>query len=237
MKHVLATPLLAAAVLALPVGANAQGWGYLYGAVKLTTDYRFHGFSESNRRPTWQANLHLVAPEGWYVGAFSSGVAFLDGSTSYEIDWYGGRHLYFGKNDLNLEVLYFTFPDHAGPGRGYNAAQGSAELVHDFGDGLKLGGKLTLSPGSSQGPGYELAGAASYAATSWLTFSGVVAHAEKEKNFHRNNWDVGATLAWGDVLLDTRYTGTDTPKARCYYTDWCATGFTATVTYQFGWVL
>lgn len=228
--------LAPAIALLLSTPVYADGWGYLYLAAKVTSDYRFHGFSESNRRPTLQGNVHWVAPDNWYVGAFASGVDFLDGSTSYEIDWYGGRHFYFDNNDLNLEALAYTFPDKAGPSPTYNAVQLSAELTHTFGD-LKLAGKAQGKEAHA-GLGYEFDASASYALTPWLTASGTAGYQHGARSFPSTNWDVGLTAAWGKHwLFDARYSGTDRSKARCYFTDWCATGFSATVTYQFGYSL
>jgi uncharacterized protein (TIGR02001 family) len=230
--------LLAAAVtMLLPLPAAADGWGYLYAAAKLTTDYRFHGFSESNRRPTAQGNVHWVAPDQWYLGTVVSGVEFRDGSTSYEVDLYGGRHFYFGANDLNLEVLAYTFPDKAGPSPTYNAVQASAELTHDFGDGLKLAGKLEGKQAHA-GQGFEGDVSASYVITPWLTASGVAGYQAGASRTGRFNWDAGLTAAWGEHwLFDARYGGANSSKPHCYYTNWCASGFSATVTYQFGFPL
>jgi hypothetical protein len=96
---------------------------------------------------------------------------------------------------------------------------------------------VEVIPGSSLGPGFELQSAAHYDATSWVSFNALVAHAEKERGFRRNNWEIGTTLKWHDVLFDLKYGGTDTPRRNCYFTNWCQTGFSATITYQFGWVL
>jgi uncharacterized protein (TIGR02001 family) len=227
--------LLAAAGFLLPAHAAADGWGYLYGAVKLTSDYRFHGVSESNRQPTLQGNLHWVSPDGWYLGIFSSGVDFRDGSTNYEIDWYGGRHVALGGDDLNLEFLYYTFPDKAGPTPTYDAAQGSAELTHSVGE-LKLAGKLALKYPHA-GLAYEGDASASYPLTSWLSANGAVGYQDGEKSFGRANWEIGMTASSEHWVLDLRYSGTNIDRAHCYFTNWCETGFGATVTYQFGFTL
>lgn len=236
MKSLLIRLLVAAAGVLLPAQTFADGWGYLYGAAKLTTDYRFHGFSESNRRPTWQGNLHWVAPDDWYLGAYTSGADFGDGSTSYEIDMYGGRHIRFGNNDLNLEALAYTFPDKAGPSPTYNAVQLSAELTHSF-DALKIVGKMQ-GKHAHAGLGYEFDASASYALTPWLSLNGTTGYQAGAKNSGSMNWEVGATAQWGQHwVFDARYGGTNRDKAHCYYTDWCATGLSATVTYQFGFSL
>jgi uncharacterized protein (TIGR02001 family) len=236
VESVPARLLLAAFILVVPFAARADGWGYLYFAAKATSDYRFHGFSESNRRPTVQGNVHWVAPDDWYLGVFTSAVNFRDRSTSYEIDLYGGRHFRVGVDDLNLEVLTYTFPDKAGPTPTYNAVQLSAELTHAFGD-LKLSGKLA-GKRAHAGLGYEADIFASYAVLPWLTASGTAGYQHGAGSFPSTNWDAGLTAAWGrHWLVDVRYSGTDRSKARCYFTNWCATGLSATVTWQFGFSL
>ena len=88
------------------------------------------------------------------------------------------------------------------------------------------------------GFGYELDGGASYALTPWLTASGSIGFQNGENSFGRMNWDVGAVASLGQQwLLDVRYSGTNIDRTHCYFTNWCATGFNATVTYQFGWTL
>jgi uncharacterized protein (TIGR02001 family) len=236
VKSLSARLLPAALVLLVPFAATADGWGYLYFAAKLTSDYRFHGFSESNRLPTVQGNVHWAAPDNWYVGIFTSGVNFRDRSTSYEIDLYGGRHFHFGVSDLNLEALAYTFPDKAGPTPTYNAVQLSGELTYPLG-ALKLSSKLA-GKRAHAGLGYEADISASYAVLPWLTAGGTAGYQHGAGSFPSTNWDAGLTAAWGPHwLFDARYSGTDRSKARCYFTDWCATGFSATVTYQFGFLL
>ena len=134
---------LAIAVLAIAFGtdsAPASDWGHLYGYVDWTNDYRFYGMSSSNRQPAVQAGLHWAMPDDFYAGIFVSGVRFRDfRNSNYETDFYGGRHVYFDGNDLNLELLYSAFPDTAGhpsyeaPGviyPNYNFFEGSAELTY-----------------------------------------------------------------------------------------------------------
>src|SRR5690348_9037125 len=93
------------AIAAMTAGtARAKDWGHLYGYVDWTSDYRFYGLSESNRQPTEQGGLHWAAPDNFYAGIFVSGVNFRDyRGTSYEVDFYAGKHIYFDANDLNIE--------------------------------------------------------------------------------------------------------------------------------------
>ena len=123
--------------------ARASDWGHLYGYVDWTSDYRFYGASSSNRQPTVQGGLHWAAAGQLYAGVFVTGVRFNDfRNTSYETDFYVGRHFIFDSNDLNLELLYGAFPDTAGhpsyaaPGvifPSYNFFEAAAEMTHTFG--------------------------------------------------------------------------------------------------------
>src|ERR1700709_2802572 len=105
-----------AALAAMLTGAHAaEDWGTLYGYVDWTSDYRYYGASESNRHSVEQGGLHWVLPDNYYAGVFVTGLDYQDfRRTSYEVDLYGGRHFYFGANDLNLEALYSVDPDTAG---------------------------------------------------------------------------------------------------------------------------
>jgi uncharacterized protein (TIGR02001 family) len=159
--------------------AQATDWGHLYGYVDWTSDYRFYGVSESDRHATMQGGLHWAAPDNFYAGVFTSGVDFKDSrNTSYEVDFYGGRHFYFDDNDLNLEVLYGVDPDIAGhpsyapPGvilPTYNFFETAAELTHSFG-AFSLGGKAIVEPRPESHGGFlwSLNGAATYSLNDWL---------------------------------------------------------------------
>ncbi len=51
-----------------------------------------------------------------------------------------------------------------------------------------------------------------------------------ENGVDRTHWDVGVTLEWRTLDLDLRYSGTNLPKADCFYTDWCEPGVYAKLT-------
>jgi uncharacterized protein (TIGR02001 family) len=237
---------IAAAITALdPAPARASDWGNLYGYVDWTTDYRFYAMSSSGREPTPQGGLHWAAPDNYYLGVFISGVRFQDyRSTSYETDFYGGRHFYFDNNDLNLELLFSAFPDTAGhptytlPGtifRTYNFFEGSAELTHSFG-ALSVASKVMASPeyGSHTGALVGINESASYAVTDWLKASASWGHQWVERGTNLSHWDIGATATWRlQWVFDLRYYGSDISPAHCFSTDWCKPALVAKVTYQF----
>jgi uncharacterized protein (TIGR02001 family) len=233
-------------LLLVPCAASADAWTGVYAYVDWTTDYRFYGASSSNRQPTLQGGLHWALPGNFYLGAFASGVRFEDfRNTSYEFDLYGGHHFYFDGNDLNLELLYSTFPNQAGhafyrpPGYHfptYNFGEASVELGRKL-HSLSLSAKLLFSPAYGSGTGVMggADGAASYAIRDWLTVDGRVGRQWIERGIDRTHWEAGTTATWRrrtqSLALDLRYYGTDLGRTQCYGTNWCGPGSVAKITY------
>ena len=202
-------------------------------AASATSDYRYDGFSESNREPTWQVNLHCWRTDGFYAGTELTGVNFEDHPrTGYEADFYAGKHIKLWASDLNLEVLFATFPSQRTGGPSYGFAEPSAELSHDFGK-LKLSSLVGWSPNDSgnAGQAWHVRQTAAYALTDWLFVSGHLGRWWIARGVDRDHYDIGATTRWRHFSLDVRYGGTDLPLTRCYYTQWCAPGPSVTLTY------
>lgn len=223
----------------------AEDWGHLVAYVQLASDYRFYGYSESNRQPVVQGGLHWLAPDNFYAGVFVSRVRFNDfRGTSVETDFYAGKKFYFDSNELNLEVLYGEFPDTAGhpsyapPGvilPTYNFPELMAELTHTDGD-WSFGGKAILEPRPQSHGGLmeSVNFATSYKITEWLKASANVGHEWSDSKPQNNHWDIGLTATRGwRWALDVRYYATDIPVAQCYNTNWCKPALVAKATYTF----
>jgi uncharacterized protein (TIGR02001 family) len=226
--------------------ARASDWRGVFAYVDWTSDYRFYGISESNREPAIQGGLHWLLPDRFYVGIFSSGVRFKDfRNTSYEIDFYGGRHFLFGSNDLNVELLYSIFPNQSAHAfyrppsyifPTYNFFETSAELSYKM-DRLTLSGKAVFSPayGSHTGLMGDLDGAASYAIADWLSADVRVGRQWVQRGIDRTHWEVGATATWRiktqEVALDLRYFGTDLSRLQCFGQNWCGPSLMVKATY------
>jgi uncharacterized protein (TIGR02001 family) len=222
-----------------------KDWGHLYGYVDWTSDYRFTGASESNRHGTIQGGLHWAAPDDFYLGVFTSHVDFNDfRGTSTEVDLYGGKHIRFGGNDLNLEVLYGDYPDTAGHASylpagtilpTYNFLELAAELTHSFG-ALSVAGKTIVEPrpDSHGGTLTSLNGSASYPVTGWLAANAHFGHQWVTRGVDASYGDAGLTATWRQQwVFDLRYYATDIRRADCYGTNWCGPALVAKVTYQF----
>ena len=198
------------------------------------SDYRLDGVSESNRRPTWQANLTYWRASGLYAGFVLTGVDFQDTPrTPVELDLYAGQQIPIAGYDLNLQFVYITYPHRRSPGPSYDFIEPEADLAHTF-KHLTLKGALAWSPSYTYGAGeaWSLKGAASYDITNWLQASGHVRRLWLSKAPSLTNWDVGATATWRRLSLDVRYGGTDLNSSQCYFTNWCALGASASLTYR-----
>jgi uncharacterized protein (TIGR02001 family) len=200
------------------------------------TDYRFDGFSESDRQPTWQVTAYCYRNDGYFVGTTVTGIDFLDTPrTPLEADWYVGRQVSLrGGWKLTGELFYASFPGKRVPGPSYDIVEPQLEVSRSLGR-LTLSGDVAFED-SVSGGGHEwrLKGAASYALKPWLTASGGFGRfvgatgADHDDDF----WDVGVTATRRRLSLDLRYGGTDRPPAQCFFTRWCEPGFYATLAYR-----
>jgi uncharacterized protein (TIGR02001 family) len=205
-----------------------------YVAASLVSDYRFDGFSESNRQPTWQVNLHCYRTDGFYAGAVLTGVNFRDQPrTTLETDFYFGKHIPIVGSDLNLELLDVWFPNQHTGGPGYGFVEPEAEFSHSVGR-LTLKALLAWSPdySSHTGVSWHEQATAAFDLTRWLSVSGHYGRITIERGYARNHFDIGATAKWRGFSLDARYGGTDLAKAQCDYTNWCAPGAAVTATWS-----
>src|SRR5581483_4282509 len=207
-------PLLAAALAlvaseamadpaASPKVSHKPPCAALYVAASALSDYRFDGFSESNRRPTWQGIVYCYRTDGWYAGLELTGVDFLDRPpTRLETDVLAGRHIPLKGSDLNLGVLYTAFPDKRAPGPSYDMVTLQAELSHTW-KKLTLKGQLSwLDYLGTSDTGWHAKGTAEYAAAPWLKLSAHVGEIWVERRPDRLHWDVGATATWKRLSLD-----------------------------------
>ena len=83
------------------------------GNVTVVSDYLFRGISQTQAKPTAQANLDFTHSSGFYVGLFGAGVshaAYNNGSGS-EIDVYGGyRHSLNADTVIDAGLVTYWFP-------------------------------------------------------------------------------------------------------------------------------
>lgn len=218
-----------------PAPAQSGPCAGIYLAASADSDYRFDGFSESDRQPTWQVNVHCYRNDGWYAGAVFTGVKFLDTPpTHFEMDLYAGKRFLLRGVGVNLELLDVTFPDQRNGEPSYGLFEAQGELSRAFGR-LTLKTQAAVSPNYSgdKGPALHLKATASYALTPWLGLSATGGRLWIDRGPDRGHWDAGATAVWRRLTVDARYGGTNLKPAQCYFTNWCAPGASITLTYRF----
>jgi uncharacterized protein (TIGR02001 family) len=200
------------------------------------SDYRFDGFSESDRQPTWQVTAYCYRNDGSFAGTTVTGVDFLDAPrTPVEADWYVGRQVSLsGGWKLTGELLYASFPGKRAPGPSYDLVEPQLEVSRTLGRLTLTGQAAWENDVAGDGREWKFKGAASYALTPWLTASGHFARFVDATGADHDYdaWDAGVTAMHRRLSLDARYGGTDRPPAQCFFTRWCEPGFYATLAYR-----
>lgn len=119
------TIAMAAALLA---GLSAAGMAHaeVTGTATIVSDYDYRGFSQTGEEATVQLSIDYAHDNGWYVGAWGSGIDhFSDGGSGFastEVNLYTGfsgatdaglgwdaglnYYLYSGASDLNFTEIY-----------------------------------------------------------------------------------------------------------------------------------
>lgn len=207
-RQMLATAFL---LLAVPLVANAEDTppAPISWEVSAVSDYLFRGVSQTNGKPTLQANLTWTTPMGLYVGSTVSGVDFGSGSPHAEVDYtvgYGhtlsdavaldvslSRYTYSGASMLNYNELITTatFAEH------YTATVGYSSNIWNS---------------SSTGWYYAVGG-------QWGLPKDFSLSANVGRNLYRDNlavgvedytdWNVGVSKAFGITEVALGYYGTD----------------------------
>ena len=117
----LAMPLLAeappAAAPAPPPPPAILGFA-LTGSTTLGSQYIFRGLTQTDGKPTVQAELDLVHPSGFYASAFFSNISWISDqftsgpvSASLEVDLFGGYKWAFAKDwTLDVGLCRYLYP-------------------------------------------------------------------------------------------------------------------------------
>jgi uncharacterized protein (TIGR02001 family) len=238
------------AALAGTASPALADWG-VTGSVAATTDYRFRGVSQNDRKWAPQGALNITGPDGWYAGTWASAVDFDDhADTSIEWDIWFGKHFDLGDGwDLNVQPYYYAYPDHDSKTAGFHDSYFEliTGLSRKFGD-LTLTGTVAWSPDwfAESGTGWWLNANAAYPITDWLTVSGNFGYQSAREfddipgiGYPYTVWDIGLTAVWKQFALDVRYVDTSISKAECgtfngaANDDWCSGTVLATLTFNF----
>jgi uncharacterized protein (TIGR02001 family) len=110
--------------LALAHGATTVAWaeGSLGGSVDLTSDYIYHGLSESYGDPAVQGDIHFRSNSGAaaenFIGLWGSTISRALTGGTYELNAYLGRTFLINSNSsATLRYVHYAYPDDHGSPR------------------------------------------------------------------------------------------------------------------------
>jgi uncharacterized protein (TIGR02001 family) len=102
------------------VASVARAEGSLGGSVDLTSDYIYHGLSESHGDPAVQGDVHYRSDSGAaaaenFIGLWGSTISRAATGGSYELNAYLGRTLLINTNSsATLTYVHYAYPDDHG---------------------------------------------------------------------------------------------------------------------------
>ena len=203
------------------------------GGATLTSDYRFRGISQSNKRFAMQGTIGVSHESGFYVGTWGSSIddyVTPGGSQGdVEVDLYGGYKKTFEGTTIDGGVLYYYYPGTGGVNSDF--FEPYLNLSHSFGPlGVKVGGNFAwkqraLSYTSAKAPfnfhskgdgiyGYaELSGAIP---NTGVTVTGHLGHSF-DRNYitfgtHYTDWSATAAYTWKALTFSAAYVDTNGKK-------------------------
>ena len=231
------------AVLVLdPLAARADPFlsGVLAPQVMIASDYRYDGVSESAERPAIQGSLYWWRPDRTYAGIFVTQVDFRDpGKTSYEVDYYVGRHFDLKGTEITPEAMYTAFPDNRTWGPTYDFWQLKLKARRKTGR-LAYQGEVSWVPEASYraGVNWRLAGLAEYQLTPRVTLAAKVGEVWTHSGPDRLFYAVGGKVSGKTAAFVLKYMVTDLRAAECGYlrNDWCSPAVVGVVTFNLPYI-
>ena len=117
--------VLLAIASALASGAVSSAWaeGAVGGSVDMTSDYIFHGLSESRGDPALQGDIHYRSDSGAataenFIGLWGSTISRSATGGTYELNAYLGRtFLVNSDSSATLTYVHYAYPDDHGSPR------------------------------------------------------------------------------------------------------------------------
>jgi uncharacterized protein (TIGR02001 family) len=120
--------------VACACAATGAAWadGSVGGALEVTSDYIYHGLSQSGGDPAIQGDIHYrtesdVAASDYFVGLWGSTTSRMATGGTYELNAYAGRTFLLGADSsLTLNYVHYAYPDSRGmPNYDYDEIAGT----------------------------------------------------------------------------------------------------------------
>jgi uncharacterized protein (TIGR02001 family) len=220
MLGLTAVALAALASPALAQDAPASPFTVSGGAT-VTTDYRFRGVSQSDKRFAVQGTINVAHESGFYVGTWGSTIDdYVANGGDAEIDLYGGYKRTFGGTTADIGLLYYYYPGSGGITSDF--AEPYVSLSHTVGPvAAKIGAAYApkqhgLAYGrNNREDNLYLYGEGSFAVPdTGLSLSAHVGHSNGRSYLTNGlkeywDWNVGASYAWKGLTFGVSYVDND----------------------------
>ena len=195
------------------------------GGATLTTDYRFRGISQTNKRFAVQGTIGVSHESGFYVGTWGSSIDdYVVNGSDQEIDIYGGYKKTFDGTTVDVGMLYYYYPGSGGINSDFFEPYINAS--HSFGPvGVKVGGNFAWKQKAlnyvsakygdfhSKGEGAYVYGELSGAIPdTGVTLTGHLGHSFARNYItfgtHYTDWSVTAAYTWKALTFSAAYVDT-----------------------------
>ena len=212
---------LSAASAAAPAFAQAEPAPFtITGGATLTSDYRFRGISQTNKRFAVQGTLGVTTAAGFYVGTWGSSIDdYVAGGSDQEIDLYGGYKTTVEGTTIDAGLLYYYYPGSGGGNTDF--FEPYASVSHSFGPvGVKVGGNfswkqnaLSYGPKAKEGGFYGYGELSAAIPDTGLTITGHIGHSF-EKNYitfgqKYTDYSLTAAYTWKNLTFSAAAADTD----------------------------
>ena len=115
-------PLLLSVAAACTCGAAGAAWadGSLGGSLDVTSDYIYHGLSQSDGDPAVQGDIHYRSGSGGatgenFIGLWGSSIGRYATGGTYELNAYAGRtFLIDSDSSVTAKYVHYAYPDTRG---------------------------------------------------------------------------------------------------------------------------
>lgn len=190
------------------------------GGATLTSDYRFRGISQSNKRFALQGTLGVTTAAGFYVGTWGSSIDdYVAGGSDQEIDLYGGYKKTINGSTVDVGVLYYYYPGSGGGNSDF--FEPYASISHTFGPvGAKVGVNyawkqhaLTYGANAREDGFYAYGELSAAVPDTGLTVTGHFGRSF-QKNFITfgekvNDYSITAAYTWKNITASVAYVDTN----------------------------
>ncbi len=93
-----------------PAPAPTPDWT-ITGNVSLSSDYRFRGISQTDRRPSFSGGFDVAHSSGFYIGNWNSNIdSSFFGGANIEMDFYGGYKGTISDIGYDVGAIYYYYP-------------------------------------------------------------------------------------------------------------------------------